>query len=70
MLQELRGVHFGFRTNTGRVVSAAVVGNHIEILVFDECGHSGIPEWLFDVDEMIRRFSQVVAENTSDEATK
>lgn len=61
------GKHFGYRTNTGHVISAIEIGgiiHHYEILVFDEFGESDNPILVSTVDEMIKRFSELVAEYT------
>ncbi len=68
--KEMNRPRYAFECNTGKTVSAAWVGRHIEIIVFndfsfdDYASQSSEPEWFFDVEEMIKRFSQLVAENT------
>ena len=61
------GKHFGYRTNTGHVISTIEIGtpiHHYEILVFDEFGESDNPIWVSTIDEMIRKFSALVSEYT------
>lgn len=56
--------HFVYHTNSNHDVSVIDDNGGFEIIVFDKWDHTEKQEWIPTVDEMIQRFSALVAEYT------